>query len=184
MIGAPSTPCRPRRAWFTGGRDQSVRPHLKKTIQADEQGVDVATQRRWWRTWQSLRDARQYMFLDECGVTTDLLRRYGRGVAARGPDYARRVRWTDRQCEFSRLLEQVQVPSLRQGDVVVLDNLAADKQPELRAAITHAGTDFPPAAAQPGFESDRTRLREIESVFCVPSDRAVSIRSVSSSWSR
>jgi DDE superfamily endonuclease len=27
---------------------------------------------------QPLRDVRQYIFLDECGVTTDLLRRYGR----------------------------------------------------------------------------------------------------------
>ena len=29
-------------------------------------------------TWLPLRDVRQYVFLDECGVTTDLLRRYGR----------------------------------------------------------------------------------------------------------
>ena len=31
--------------------------------------------------WQPLRDVRQYVFLDECGVTTDLLRRYGRSAA-------------------------------------------------------------------------------------------------------
>ena len=35
-------------------------------------------ERRHWREWQPLRDLRQYVFLDECGVTTDLLRRYGR----------------------------------------------------------------------------------------------------------
>ena len=28
----------------------------------------------------ALRDMRQYVFLDECGVTTDLLRRYGRSL--------------------------------------------------------------------------------------------------------
>src|SRR5689334_16876538 len=34
--------------------------------------------RRRWRRLQPPRDARQYVFLNECGVTTDLLRRYGR----------------------------------------------------------------------------------------------------------
>ncbi len=51
----------------------------KKTVHADEQRrPDVAAARRQWQTWQPLRDMRQYVFLDECGVTTDLLRRYGR----------------------------------------------------------------------------------------------------------
>ena len=55
---------------------------LKKTVHADEQRrPDVAAARRQWRTWQPLRDMRQYVFLDECGVTTDLLRRYGRSPA-------------------------------------------------------------------------------------------------------
>jgi hypothetical protein len=31
-----------------------------------------------WRDRQPMHDARQYVFLDECGVTTDLIRRYGR----------------------------------------------------------------------------------------------------------
>ena len=39
---------------------------------------DVVAERRQWREWQPLRDMRHYVFLDECGVTTDLLRRYGR----------------------------------------------------------------------------------------------------------
>ena len=37
------------------------------------------------------------------------------------------------------LLDQVLVPTLRPGDVVVLDNLAAHKQPEVRAAIEQVG---------------------------------------------
>src|SRR5262245_63745355 len=40
---------------------------------------------------------------------------------------------------FLAYIEQVLVPSLRPGDVVVLDNLAAHKQPEVRAAIEQAG---------------------------------------------
>ena len=40
---------------------------------------------------------------------------------------------------FRAYIEQVLVPTLRPGDVVVLDNLAAHKQPEVRAAIEQAG---------------------------------------------
>ena len=40
---------------------------------------------------------------------------------------------------FLAYLEQVLVPTLRRGDVVVLDNLAVHKQPEVRAAIEAAG---------------------------------------------
>ena len=40
---------------------------------------------------------------------------------------------------FRAYVEQVLVPTLRPGDVVVLDNLAAHKQPEVRAAIEKAG---------------------------------------------
>ena len=36
---------------------------------------------------------------------------------------------------FRAYVEQVLVPTLRPGDVVVLDNLAVHKQPEVRAAI-------------------------------------------------
>jgi transposase len=40
---------------------------------------------------------------------------------------------------FRAYVEQVLVPALRPGDVVVLDNLAAHKQPEVRVAIEQAG---------------------------------------------
>jgi transposase len=40
---------------------------------------------------------------------------------------------------FRAYIEQVLVPTLRHGDVVVLDNLAAHKQPEVRFAIEQAG---------------------------------------------
>ena len=40
---------------------------------------------------------------------------------------------------FCAYVEQVLVPTLRPGDVVVLDNLAAHKPPEVRAAIEQAG---------------------------------------------
>jgi transposase len=40
---------------------------------------------------------------------------------------------------FRPYVEQVLVPTLRPGDVVVLDNLAAHKQPDVRVAIEAAG---------------------------------------------
>jgi hypothetical protein len=38
----------------------------------------VAAARRQWRATLPVRDARQYVFVDESGVTTDILRRYAR----------------------------------------------------------------------------------------------------------
>ena len=40
---------------------------------------------------------------------------------------------------FRAYVEQVLIPTLRPGDVVVLDNLAVHKQPEVRAAIEAVG---------------------------------------------
>ena len=40
---------------------------------------------------------------------------------------------------FLAYVEQVLVPTLRPGDVIVLDNLAVHKQPAVRAAISAAG---------------------------------------------
>ena len=40
---------------------------------------------------------------------------------------------------FLAYVEQVLVPTLRPGDVVVLDNLAVHKQPEVQAAIEQVG---------------------------------------------
>ena len=40
---------------------------------------------------------------------------------------------------FLANIEQVLVPTLRSGDIVVLDNLAAHKQPEVQTAIEQVG---------------------------------------------
>jgi len=105
---------------------------------------------------------RQYIFLDECGVTTDLLRRYGRSPrGTRLHDHTPCSHWQTHTViaglrldgltapavfdgpidnpTFLAYVEQVLVPTLRPGDVVVLDNLAVHKQPEIRTAIEGAG---------------------------------------------
>ena len=43
---------------------------------------------------------------------------------------------------FSAYVDQILVPTLRPGDVVVLDNLAVHKQPAIRAAIEAAGASL------------------------------------------
>ena len=105
------------------------------------------------------------MFLDECGVTTDLLRRYGRSPrVVRLHDHTPCGHWQTHIViaalrleglgapavfdgpidnptfpTFLAYIEQVRVPTLRPGDVVVLDNLAVHKQPEVRAALAAVG---------------------------------------------
>ena len=108
---------------------------------------------------------RQYVFLDECGVTTDLLRRYGRSPrGTRLRDHAPFGHWDTHtvvaalrldglgapavfdgpidNVSFLAYVEQVLVPSLRVGDVVVLDNLAVHKQPDVRTAIEAVGAQL------------------------------------------
>jgi len=122
----------------------------------------VVAARRQWRTWQPLRDVRQYVFLDECGVTTDLLRRYGRSPrGARLQDHTPCGHWETHtviaglrvdglgaaavfdgpidHASFLAYVEQVLIPTLRPGDVVVLDNLAVHKHPAVHAALEQAG---------------------------------------------
>jgi transposase len=107
-------------------------------------------------------DARGYVFVDESGVTTDILRRYGRSPRGlRLRDYTPCGPWQTHTVvaalrvdglhapavfdgpldnpTFLAYVEQVLVPTLRPGDVVVLDNLAMHKQPEVQAAIERAG---------------------------------------------
>ena len=109
-----------------------------------------------------MRDVRQYVFLDECGVTTDLLRRYGRSPrGVRLHDHTPYGHWQTHTViaalrleglgapavfdgpidspTFLAYVEQVLVPTLRPGDVVVLDNLAVHKQPEVVAALATIG---------------------------------------------
>jgi DDE superfamily endonuclease len=66
---------------------------------------------------------------------------------------------------FLAYVEQVLVPTLRPGDVVVLDNLAMHKQPEVQIAIERVGARLrflPPYS--PDF-NPRTGLCEAEGIL-------------------
>src|SRR5439155_11507973 len=66
---------------------------------------------------------------------------------------------------FLAYVDQVLVPTLRRGDVVVLDNLAVHKQSDVRTAIERVGAQLRfSSAVQSRLQSDRTRVREAESL--------------------
>jgi transposase len=125
----------------------------------------VANARRQWRESQTVRAADGYVFLDESGVTTDLLRRYGRSPrGARLHDHTPCREWQTHTVlatlrptglaatavldgpvdtvSFLAYVEQILVPTLRPGEVVVMDNLVVHKQPAVRAAIEAAGAQL------------------------------------------
>jgi len=108
---------------------------------------------------------RQYRFLDECGVTTDLLRRFGRSQrGTRVHDHAPCGHWETHTViatlgleglqapavfngpldtlTFRAYVDQVLVPTLRPGDVIVLDNLKVHHDVAVGATITAAGASL------------------------------------------
>src|SRR5690606_14748540 len=131
----------------------------KKTVRATERDrPDVVARRDAWGGAMRTQPAGAFVFLDETGVATDLIRRFGR--APRGQrvvDHAPCGHWqlhtvlaglrTDGLIapavlvgpidadSFRAYVEQVLVPALRPGDRVVLDNLNVHRDAASAAAI-------------------------------------------------
>jgi transposase len=114
----------------------------------------------WWAVLKGI-DPEHLVFLDESGATTAMTRRYGRaepGVRVEGavPD----SHWTVTTMigavrlegvaalgsieqamdgpSFLAFVREALVPTLREGDVVVMDNLGAHKVPGVKEAIEAA----------------------------------------------
>jgi transposase len=136
---------------------------LKKTLFALEQGrSDVARRRRRWRSWQAGLDPRRLVFIDETWIKTTMvpLRGWGpKGERLRG--FAPQGQWRtltflgalrcDRltapcvfegpingEC-FRAYVKQQLVPTLKVGDIVIMDNLGSHKAAALRHMIKAAG---------------------------------------------
>ncbi len=135
----------------------------KKTAHAAEQDrPDVAAARRAWRAQQPALSPQRLVFIDETWATTAMARRYGR--ARRGQRVVAAVphgHWKTTTvvaalrhdgltvpcvfdgaingARFLAYVEQALAPTLRAGDVVVMDNLAAHKVAGVRAAIAARG---------------------------------------------
>ena len=119
-------------------------------------------QRDDWRAAQPSRDPTRLRFIDETWATTNMTRRYGRApagqrlveavphghwktttfVAALGADGLTAPLVVDGAMTgdlFVAYVERVLVPTLRAGDIVVMDNLSSHKRAEVRQAIEGAG---------------------------------------------
>ena len=156
---------------------------LKKTLHAAEQDrPDVAEHRLQWRQQQPERNARRWIFIDETWTKTNMTRLRGRApVGQRLVAKTPHGHWktttliaalglTDVRCSmladgpvnaeaFEAFVEQVLVPQLRSGDVVVMDNLGSHKRPRTRQLIESAGTEL---VFLPPYSPD---LNPIERVF-------------------
>src|SRR5258708_19492806 len=65
-----------------------------------------------------MRDVRQYIFLDECGVTTDLIRRYGRSPrGTRLRDHTPCSHWQTHTVVAALRLEGVGAPAVFDGPI-------------------------------------------------------------------
>jgi transposase len=129
---------------------------------AEQDRPDVAHDRRRWRVWQRYMDPDRFVFLDETGASTNMVRRYGRcprgerlvdttphghwmtttfvaGLRASGVIAPLVLDGPMTGAWFRAYIEQMLAPALRPGDVVVMDNLAAHKVTGVEDAIRAAG---------------------------------------------
>jgi len=122
----------------------------------------VAEARQAWRAEQPSLDPPRLVFIDETWAKTNMTR--ARGRCARGVRLLGKVpfgRWRTTtfvaalRCDglfapmvlngpidgpwFQAYVEQVLVPELRPGDIVIMDNLGSHKSPRIGAAIEAAG---------------------------------------------
>jgi transposase len=121
----------------------------------------VARRRAQWKKYQGRVDPRRLVFIDETWAKTNMTRTHGR--CARGTRLVAKVphrRWRtltflaalrcdriDAPCvidgpingqSFLAYVEQALVPTLKPGDVVVMDNLGSHKRQAIRRAIRAA----------------------------------------------
>ena len=90
------------------------------------------------------------MFLDESGVRTDLIRRYGRWHTTTFLGALRVTGLTAPAvfdgpidgASFLAYIEQALTPTLAPGDIVILDNLSCHKSPAVRRAIEAVGAQL------------------------------------------
>ena len=136
---------------------------LKKTLHAIEQNrEDVKTRRDAWRASQSAMNIDQLVFLDESGVNTGMTRLYGRNSSnERVIDYINDVRFERTSILssirangdmvplvfegslngelFKAYISQCLAPTLRKGDIVIMDNLTSHKVKGVVDLIIAAG---------------------------------------------
>ena len=149
---------------------------------SEQDRPDIARRRHWWKRYQGRIDPARLVFIDETWAKTNMTRAHGwhrRGL----PLYAKvpHGRWRtmtliaalrhDRIAApcvidgpidgqtFHAYVEQVLVPTLKPGDIVVMDNLGSHKGGAVRRLIRAAGARL---LFLPPYSPD---LNPIEQVF-------------------
>jgi len=155
-----------------------------------------------WRRLQPRVDARRLIFIDETWAKTNMTRLRGRSlrgerlidrsphghwktstlIAALGIEGVRCSTLVDGAVNtdvFEAFVEQVLVPALRPGDVVVLDNLSSHKRARVRELIEATGAEL---VFLPPYSPD---LNPIEMIFSKIKQRLRSLacRTVEKLWS-
>jgi transposase len=174
----------------------------KKSLRAAEQDrPDVAKARAEWREKQPSLTPSQLVFIDETWTKTNMTRLYGRAPRnQRVVDAVPHGHWKTStfigalRCDgltapalfdgaingdaFLAYVEQVLVPTLRKGDVVIMDNLGSHKVKGVREAIEAAGASL---MFIPPYSPD---LNPIEQAFAKLKAllRAKKLRTVDALW--
>src|SRR6201990_1662818 len=176
----------------------------KKTLFAVEQlRPKIARRREQWKKYQDRLDPRRLGFIDETWAKTNMTP--SRGWAPRGQKLVARAphgRWRtltflaalrhdriDAPCvidgpingeSFLAYVEQMLVPTLKPGDIVIIDNLGSHKGKTVRRAIRAAGAKL---FFLPPYSPD---LNPIEQVFAKLKTllRKAAERTVEATWMR
>jgi len=160
-------------------------PLKKKSPHAAERDTpEVRRKRRSFRRKVKTIEPRRLVFVDETGVTTAMTPTRGRAprgerveastpaswesvtvIAAMGLDGVRAplaLPGSVNAVTFESYVEQVLVPALQRGDVVVFDNLSSHLGPAVFGAIERAGASVLPL---PPYSPDFTPIEEMFSKF-------------------
>jgi transposase len=136
---------------------------LKKTLHASQQNrPDVREARETWKTKKAMEDSTRFVFIDESGISTGMTRLYGRGeVGERVFDYVPDTRFEsvtilsslrlDGTTEalmfegalngemFISYMKNCLAPTLKEGDVIIMDNLSSHKVKGLEEVVKERG---------------------------------------------
>lgn len=171
---------------------------VKKTAHAEEQErPDVLTRRRDWFDAQPDLDPERLVFIDETWASTNMARRRGRvpkgerlraaiphghwktttfvaGLRLSGMVAPMALDGPINGRSFQAYVDQVLVPELKPGDVVVMDNLGSHKGPGVRAAIEAAGAKLlylPPYS--PDFNPIENAFSKLKALLRKAAERSV-----------
>ena len=176
----------------------------KKTAHASEQDrPDVKAKREAWFESQLDLDPEKLIFIDETWTTTNMARKCGRAIKGerlragvphghwKTTTFVAGLRVTGMVAPmvldgpingiwFQAYVEQVLVPALSPGDIVIMDNLGSHKGPKVRAAIEAVGAKLlylPPYS--PDFNPIENAFSKLKALL-----RKAAERTVDALWDR